>query len=703
MNGVRHFTQAVPDAAATARQTGIEASGLPELVTSDDVSALRAIVEGTARSTGEEFFQSLVRHLAAAMDVHYAFVAEFAEVNTRARTLAYWFRDQIHDNVEFDLAGTPCEDVVRGGCAITPRGQGAIPARRAAGRDGDRELPRRAAARRRRANHSATSRSSTSGRCRRAAPAVHLPDLRGSGRGGAGTAASPSERCRESEERYRDLYEEAPIAYVQEDLESRFISANRAALRILGLKPEEVVGTVGMSSSPTRPRPSDGSAKPSRRSAAAPTRAASSSNCAARTMAAPSGCSGGPSPNPNGKYTRTMIVDITDRVLMEQEKARLQQQNLYLQEEIKSVHNFEEIIGQSPALLAVLDKVGRVAPTDASVLITGETGTGKELIARAIHSAQQAQGQAADQGQLRRPARRAWSRASCSATRKGPSPAPSPGASAASSWPTAARSSSTRSAKFPPEAQAKLLRVLQEREFDRVGGSAPITVDVRVIAATNRDLLKAVREKTFREDLYYRLNVFPIALPPLRERTRGHPAAGPLPRSTSSRRGSASASTSISRQTMQRLIAYPWPGNVRELENVLERAVILAHGDTWRSARTSCPDAMPAAPRQATTRPGDCGAQPHPDRPRTDGLGDRRRPRRGHNPGTAPQHPAQPDEEARHHPHRPRTFVAPTTCRGLGESAHRQLRCSDCPNPGVEKLEVFAGNKVAQRACVDLE
>src|SRR6516165_7508399 len=110
MNGVRHSTEAAPHAATTARPSGAKGSGSLELVTSDDIPALRAIVEGTASSSGEEFFQNLVRHLAAALDVHYAFVAEFAEVNTRARSIAYWFRDHIHDNMEWELAGTPCED-----------------------------------------------------------------------------------------------------------------------------------------------------------------------------------------------------------------------------------------------------------------------------------------------------------------------------------------------------------------------------------------------------------------------------------------------------------------------------------------------------------------------------------------------------------------------------------------------------------------
>ncbi len=120
MTSALHSTEAAAQAAATARQTGPAGRSSPELMTSDDIPALRAIIEGTASSTGEEFFQNLVRHLAAAIDVHYAFVAEFAEVNTRVRTLAYWSRDHIHDNLEWELAGTPCEDVVRGSLCHYP-------------------------------------------------------------------------------------------------------------------------------------------------------------------------------------------------------------------------------------------------------------------------------------------------------------------------------------------------------------------------------------------------------------------------------------------------------------------------------------------------------------------------------------------------------------------------------------------------------
>src|SRR5262249_30374761 len=214
---------------------------------------------------------------------------------------------------------------------------------------------------------------------------------------------------------------------------------------------------------------------------------------------------------------RSMFVDITDRVLAERERARLNVQNLHSHEEIKAAHNFEQIIGQSSALMEVLANVSRVAPTDASVLITGETGTGKELIARAIHSHSKRR----DKPLIK---------VNCAALPPGLVESELFGhEKGAFSGAIARRLGRFEVAdagqifldeigELPPEAQVKLLRVLQEREFDRVGGAAPIHVDVRVIAATNRDLLKASREKTFRDDLYYRLNVFPIHLPPLRER-----------------------------------------------------------------------------------------------------------------------------------------------------------------------------------------
>jgi transcriptional regulator with GAF, ATPase, and Fis domain len=274
-------------------------------------------------------------------------------------------------------------------------------------------------------------------------------------------------------------------------------------------------------------------------------------------------------PEPDGKHTRTMLVDMTERVLMERE-------NLYLQEEIKQAHNFEEIVGQSEPLLAVLDRVRRVAPTDASVLITGETGTGKELFARAIHSSSARK----DKSLIK---------VNCAALPTGLVESELFGHErGAFSGAISKRIGRFELAhggtifldeigEIPLEVQAKLLRVLQEREFERVGGATPIRADVRIIAATNRNLEKSAREGTFRSDLFYRLNVFPLALPPLRERI------GDLPLLTTfliskfaSRVGRRIES--ISKRTMDRMTDYHWPGNIRELENVLERAVILSSG-----------------------------------------------------------------------------------------------------------------------------
>ena len=282
-------------------------------------------------------------------------------------------------------------------------------------------------------------------------------------------------------------------------------------------------------------------------------------------------------------------VDVTDRVLAQAESARLAEQNLYLQQELKSVHNFEEIVGRSPALVAVLDKVRRVAPTDATVLIYGETGTGKELIARAIHSASQR----SDKPLIK---------INCAALPAGLVESELFGHEKGAFTGAIAR----RTGRFeladggtifldeigelPADTQAKLLRVLQEHEFDLVGGTSK-TVDVRVIAATNRDLLKAVHEKAFREDLYYRLSVFPIRLPPLRERAEDIPMLAMfLLEKFALRVGRRFEG--FAPRVLPRLAAYPWPGNVRELENILERAVILSAGPLLRRRSRS-----PRSPR----------------------------------------------------------------------------------------------------------
>jgi PAS domain S-box-containing protein len=546
----------------------------------DEVAALRTIAEGTAQSTGEEFFRALVQHLSRAVDAHYAFVAEFAsrESSARARTIAFWAQDRIIDNVEWTLAGTPCEEVVHGSLCHHPAGvQQKFPEDKPLvewGIESYLGVPLRDSAGKV-LGHLAVFDERPMPEEPRKLLIFHIFAARAA----AELARLHLEwELRESEQRYRDLYEEAPIAYVKEDLQSRFISANRAALRILGIKPEEVSGIVGMSLVPDTP-------DAQRRVKEAFASIGRGTDTGGVTLELRRKDDGRPvwiqwwsKPEPDGKYTRTMFVDITDRVLIEQEKARLAEQNLYLQEEIKAVHNFEEIVGRSPALLESLEKVNRVAKTDTSVLVTGETGTGKELIARAIHSASPRH----DKPLIK---------VNCAALPAGLVESElfghEKGAFSGAITRRIGRFELARGGtifldeigEVPMEVQVKLLRVLQEREFERVGGSESIKVDVRVIAATNRDLLKAIRSGTFREDLYYRLNVFPIALPPLRDRAGDVPLLVQFLVARFAARIGVRIKA-IGKGTMERLCRYSWPGNIRELENVLERAVILSNGPT---------------------------------------------------------------------------------------------------------------------------
>ncbi|MBI2468607.1 MAG: sigma 54-interacting transcriptional regulator, partial [Candidatus Rokubacteria bacterium] len=257
-------------------------------------------------------------------------------------------------------------------------------------------------------------------------------------------------------------------------------------------------------------------------------------------------------------------------------KARLEQENLYLQEEIKTERGFEEIVGQSPAIRRVLRAVEQVAPTDATVLLLGETGTGKEVVARAVHN-------------LSARRDRALVKVNCAALPAGLIESELFGHEKGAFTGALSRKPgrfelADRGTLFldeigdlPPELQAKLLRVLQEGQFERVGGSQTLEVDVRVIAATNRDLEKAMQEGGFRPDLYYRLSVFPIRIPPLRERRGDVPL---LIRYFVDKHGRKLGKRieTIPQASMDTLTAYPWPGNVRELENVIERAVILSPG-----------------------------------------------------------------------------------------------------------------------------
>jgi formate hydrogenlyase transcriptional activator len=262
----------------------------------------------------------------------------------------------------------------------------------------------------------------------------------------------------------------------------------------------------------------------------------------------------------------------------EQAEDRIQKENLALREEIDRTSMFEEIIGSSQALRMVLSQVAKVAPTDSTVLISGETGTGKELVARAIHAKSKRAG-------------RAFVRVNCAAI---PQPLIASelfgherGAFTGALQRRIGRFESADGGTLfldevgdlPAETQIALLRVLQERELERVGGNQPIPVDVRVLAATNRDLTAAVANGSFRQDLFYRLNVFPIGVPALRERADDVRLLLEYFVERAAKRAGKKIKQ-IEKKTLDLFKSYHWPGNVRELQNVVERAVILCEGNT---------------------------------------------------------------------------------------------------------------------------
>ena len=277
-------------------------------------------------------------------------------------------------------------------------------------------------------------------------------------------------------------------------------------------------------------------------------------------------------------------------------KDELHRENIALREEIDKTSMFEEIVGVSPALTAVLARVAKVAPAESTVLITGETGTGKELIARAIHK------------QSRR-ASRAFVSVNCAAVPRdliaselfGHEKGAFTGATQRRLGRFELAEGGTifldEIGELPPETQVALLRVLQEREFERVGGNTTIRAEVRVIAATNRDLESAVAGGAFRSDLFYRLNVFPIEMPSLRERSEDIPLLIEYFVDRYARKAGKSI-RQISRRCLELLQAYRWPGNIRELQNIIERSVILCESENfsidenWLSRHPHTADSM---------------------------------------------------------------------------------------------------------------
>ncbi len=550
---------------------------------------LKSISDQTSGVTGSDYFRELTRFITKTLNVRYSMVVLCSENDiTKLRMLSYVDRKEVLDNIDYDTHGTPCEIVMQGKefyCADNleesfPREKGikswvAVPIY-----------------------------SPTTGKVigNIAAfdnvPMVNDQNQLAILRIFAARAGAEIERIRaeekvvetlklsnvdlqvklkDSEKRFRDLFEEAPIAYVHEGLDSKFIKANRAALNILGVRPEDVPNTYGKLMAPDTPD----AQKRMKEAFESIGRGTDTSGVVLELRRQDNGkpvwIQWWSNPDLGGQFTRTMFIDITDKVLMEQEQARLKAENKYLQEEIKLNYNFEEIVSKSNLFQKVLQQIEKVASTDATVLILGESGTGKELLARAVHN-------------ISNRSKRPLVKVNCATL-----PSNLIGSELFGHEKGAFTGAMDRKigrfeladggtifldelGELPVELQAKLLRVLQEGEFERLGNSKTLKVNVRVIAATNRNLQLAIEKKEFREDLFYRLNVFPITCPPLRDRKEDIPLL--VKHFLQKFEGKMGKKiTHVPGQVMDALCNYHWPGNIRELENLIERAMILSPGN----------------------------------------------------------------------------------------------------------------------------
>ena len=385
---------------------------------------------------------------------------------------------------------------------------------------------------------------------------------------------------RETEERLAGILESAMDAIVTLEMDRRVTLFNNAAERVFRCPASQVLG-----------QPFDRFVSPGLRHLLEDwMRAFSGSGEAKRSLWAPAGIlarrfDGQEFPveatlsrtSVAGKSLVTIILrDVNERHNAKLELQKLQNEIVYLQEEIRAEHNFGEIVGNSPALLAVLREVEQIAPTDSTVLIFGETGTGKELIARAIHDRSHRKG-------------RPLVKVNCSAISAGLVESELFGHVKGAFTGAIDRHVGRfeladggtifldEVGELPLETQVKLLRVLQEQEFEPVGSSRTVRVNVRIIAATNRDLEEAVHTGRFRSDLFYRLNVFPLCMPPLRDRPSDISSLVAFFLERFAKKFGKTID-GVSQATMRALVDYAWPGNIRELQNVIERGAVLCQG-----------------------------------------------------------------------------------------------------------------------------
>ena len=573
----------------------------PPLGGLDEGAALRSILEGTAKETGEGFFVALVENLAKALNTHGAWVTEYIKESRRLRALAFWMDGQWIQNYEVDIAGTPCEQVIDTASLVH------FPDNLLELYPDDPDIKETGAV-----SYMGIPLKDIDGRIlghlavidRRPIPeeprVLALFNIFAARATAEMRRLRAEKQVREREEKLRGLFDSAMDAVIEFDQDLKVTRMNPAAEQAFHCDAQQVMGEdfSSLISEQSQKKLRSliqelGASTPGRRSLWIP----------GGLEALPVGGKEFPAEATLSRFEierqsfySVILRNINERLEADRKIHSLAAEAAYLREEIKSVYRFDQILGQSQALKRVLEDVEQVAVTDTTVLILGETGTGKELIARAIH------------GASRRPDKPLIT-INCAAI---------PAALMESEFFGHEKGAFTgatqkREGRFELadhgtifldeigelslDLQAKILRVLQEGEFAPVGSSQTKKVDVRVIAATNRDLNQTVRAGGFREDLYYRLNVFPIEVPPLRNRDDDIILlASAFAVKFAQRMGRRIEP--LSAECKSRLRGYAWPGNVRELQNVIERAVI-----TSRDGRLNLDRALPDAGQTVPERP----------------------------------------------------------------------------------------------------
>ena len=557
----------------------------------DEQAALRTILEGTATETGERFFSALVQNLAKALGTDGAWVTEYLKDCRKLRALAFWMDGQWVQDYEADIAGTPCEQVIETARLVH------FPDRLLELFPDEPEVQAIGAV-----SYLGMPLLDTDGKVlghiavidRR--PLPREPRVLALFRIFGARATAEMRRLRaerqvyEREEKLRRLVDSAMDAIIEFDENLKVTTMNPAAEQAFHctaaqfsgetfcrlLSPENqnklknFVDKLGAGASGMRSLWIPGSLQAVAIDGTAFPAEATLTRCEIEGRA----------------YYTVILRNINERLQADRKIHSLTAEAEYLRQEIKTLCGFDEILGQSAALKRVLEDVEQVAVTDTTVLILGETGTGKELIARAIHG-------------VSRRRERPLITINCAAIPAalmeseffGHEKGAFTGATQRREGRFALADRGTifldEIGELSLDLQAKLLRILQEGEFTPVGSSQMKKVDVRVIAATNRDIDKVVRDGGFREDLYYRLNVFPIQIPPLRERGDDIVLLASAFTAKFAQRMGRSIEP-LSEECKERLKAYSWPGNVRELQNVIERAVI-----TSRNGRLNLDRALP--------------------------------------------------------------------------------------------------------------